>query len=299
MRNSILVLILTLAFGKAYSQSDDYVRLGKSVDSVIYRVETWDGSTFIGHVEKQDSAFIEMVTLSGMRLTMQRKQVVSLQAVDPDDIHNGKYWFPNPNATRYLFGTSAFTLKPGEGYYQNTYLLLNSFNVGITNNISIGGGFEFISTFASGFHNPIFFLTPKVGFKVTDKFRAGGGVYYLSAPRLFNSGRSGSGILYGITTYGTPNSNVSLGAGWGFITKGEFSERPALTLSGMHRLSRKVALVSENWFIPDSDRYYTIASYGIRFFGEKLSVDLAFFNNSDIVKSLFIGIPYLDFVVKF
>ena len=63
-------------------------------------------------------------------------------------------------------------------------------------------------------------------------------------------------------------------------------------------ISRRIALVTENWFIP-LDNYYGVFSYGIRFFGEKISVDLAFLNNSDIAEGLAIGIPYLDFVVKF
>jgi hypothetical protein len=40
-------------------------------------------------------------------------------------------------------------------------------------------------------------------------------------------------------------------------------------------------------------------SYGVRFFGKKLSVDLGFLNNRDLAEALIIGIPYVDFVVKF
>jgi hypothetical protein len=39
--------------------------------------------------------------------------------------------------------------------------------------------------------------------------------------------------------------------------------------------------------------------YGIRFFGEKLSVDLAFLNNKDIASQLALGVPIVDFVIKF
>ncbi|HNZ85615.1 MAG TPA: hypothetical protein PKN90_04720, partial [Paludibacteraceae bacterium] len=58
-------------------------------------------------------------------------------------------------------------LKKGEGYYQNTMLLLNSFNVGITDYFSIGGGIEFLSTFITLSEvtlTPLSILHPKLVF---------------------------------------------------------------------------------------------------------------------------------------
>jgi hypothetical protein len=54
--------------------------------------------------------------------------------------------------------------------------------------------------------------------------------------------------------------------------------------------------VSENWVLPGMDQ--PLISYGIRFFNEKLSVDLGFLNTIGD-GMLFPGIPYIDFVVKF
>ena len=194
-----------------------------------------------------------------------------------------------------------FTLKKGEGYYQNTYLALNSFNIGVTDHISIGGGVELFSTFgslAAGKFQPVFFITPKIGYQVADKVNVGAGILYLSIPNDFgDSGRIGAGIVYGVGTYGTEEHNVSLGLGWG-VADGEMTSKPVIVLSGMTRIGQKTALVSENWFIP-TDPYYGVYSYGIRFFGEKLTVDLAFLNNADLAGALIIGIPYVDFVVKF
>ncbi len=47
----------------------------------------------------------------------------------------------------------------------------------------------------------------------------------------------------------------------------------------MTRIARKSALVTENWIIPFDEEYYGLYSYGIRFFGEKLSIDLVFINS--------------------
>jgi hypothetical protein len=291
--------ILVCTTNSAFSQK---TIVDQSRDSTkIYKIELQDGSVFIGYIIQQDSINLEIKTLSIPKIEIPISKIKSIIELDSSNYKKGRYWFPNPNATRYLFAPSAFNLKKGEGYYQNTYLFLNSFNVGITNNFSIGGGLELLSTLGSlafGEFSPTFFITPKVGFEVTNKFHVGGGVLYASIPSFSSAGRTSMGIAYGVGTYGTLDNNITLGMGWGFVND-EFSNNPNITLSGMTRIAKKVALVTENWFIPTSDGYKNFYSYGIRFFGENLAVDLAFINNSDIIQALILGIPYIDFVVKF
>lgn len=284
--------------------------------SDTYKIELYDGTVFVGDITKQDSAKVVFTNSTFPSLELSRNKIKSIEKLNQSNYKEGKYWFTNPNSTRYLFGPSAFNLKKGEGYYQNTYAFLNSFNIGITNNISIGGGVELLSTFGSitsGYLKPIFIITPKLGFKVSEKFHAGAGVLFLGTPGIFEDSDYGiSGIAYGVGTYGTLDNNFTGGLGWGFI-EGEFSARPIITVSAMQRISQKTAFVTENWIIPDKDYYYDntyhypeykykyrpIFSYGIRFFGEKLSIDIALINNKDIAEFLIIGIPYVDFVVKF
>src|SRR5690606_6031246 len=99
------------------------------------------------------------------------------------------------------------------------------------------------------------------------------------------------------------DNNITGGLGWGFI-EGDFAKKPVITLSGMTRLSRTMSLVTENWFVPVSgitpDRqYYGVYSYGIRLFGKRVAVDLAFINSRDLIDYSVLGIPYVDFVVTF
>ena len=296
MKKLILTIFFTMIVCSASTVFGQKTFISYPFDTTkTYIIELHDGSRFIGNFLQKDSISIVIKTSSIPKIEIPIQKIKSIEKVDPLNLKNGIYWFPNPNATRYLFSPSAFTLKKGEGYYQNTYLLLNSFNVGITDHISIGGGLEILSTFGEG--DPIFFITPKVGFNVVDKFNIGGGVLYASTPSFGSGNRSSLGIVFGIGTYGSIDHNITGGLGWGFV-EGEFESRPIITVSGMTRISKKTALVTENWFIP-TDNYYGIISYGIRFFGEKLAVDLAFINNSDIAEIIFIGIPYVDFVVKF
>ena len=43
-------------------------------------------------------------------------------------------------ALQFVTAMKSIGLKKGEAYYQNAYVLANSVNIGITDNISLGGG---------------------------------------------------------------------------------------------------------------------------------------------------------------
>ncbi len=271
--------------------------------ATTYRFKLKDGSEFIGKFLERDSTTITISTKSVKQINIQYSSFERIEVLKDANFVRGEYWFTNPNATRYFFGPSAINLKAGEGYYQNTYLFLNSFNVGLSDYVSIGGGLEILSTFGVGGDGPqpIFYLTPKVGFPVAKKVHVGGGVLYASVPNGDDEdkARTGLGILYGVSTYGTDDNNVTGGIGWGFID-GELSSKPIITISAAARTSRRSSFVTENWIVPvGGSEYYTVVSYGIRFFGEKISVDLAFLNSRDVLEVFPIGIPYVDFVVKF
>lgn len=255
-----------------------------------YKLILSDESEIIGTILETTESVIVIKTSSLPRVEIPITNIRTITPVETSNIKKGVYWFENPNPTRYLFSTSGFNLERGEGYYQNSYLVFNFVNIGVSKTISVGGGFELISTVLG---SPLLFFTPKFSTKVADKFRVGGGLLYLGIP-----GEGSGGATYALATYGTKNHNVTGTMGWGFA-QGDFQKQPMMTLSGMTRVAKGVALVSENWLIPTSPDYYGFVSYGVRFFGEKLSCDLAFINNPDIASGFAIGIPYVDFVVKF
>jgi len=264
-----------------------------------YLIEMNDDTEIIGKLISENEKEIKLLTKNFGEITVIKSNIKKKKLLDASNFVKGKYWFRNPNSTRYFIGPSAFTLEPGEGYYQNVALVINSFNVGLTKNISIGGGLELISTFASlasGDFQPIFFITPKIGFKVSKIINTGVGILYANIPS--GDERKGIGMLYGVGTVGNLNHNFTLGLGWGYAGD-DFEDKPTITLSSMTRISEKTMFVTENWIIPFDDEYDFYLSYGIRFFGEKISVDLGFINNKDIFEAIIIGIPYVDFVVKF
>lgn len=267
-------------------------------DTTLYKIILKDGMTFIGNIVERDSQTIHLITQSQTKLEIQSVNIVSITAVK-----NGERsgWPDNPNPTRYLFGPSAFQLKRGSGYYHNTFIFLNSFNYGLTDNISLGGGIELISTLitlANGEFSPILIFTPKAAVEVRKNIRLGGGVIYAAMLNFKTGGSEGVGIAYGVGTLGTEDHNLTLGLGSGF-TSGEFQTNPFITFSGTTRIAKNISLVTENWMIPISGGYYTINSGGIRFYSGKISADMALITNKDFRDVFVLGIPYVDFMYKF
>lgn len=174
-------------------------------------------------------------------------------------------------------------------------------NVGVFDNLSVGTGFDFISMFMRTDEDwsPILNFNFKTGFKVHDYIHIGAGSIIAVMPSNFYAGMG-----YFLNTFGTYNNNFTAGIGWGFAgeeSQSSFMEKPFIMLGCMLRCSEKVWFVSENWLAPvdPNNRYYPVVSYGLRFSGRKISVDLGFINSADIVEAIIIGIPYVDFVVKF
>jgi hypothetical protein len=109
------------------------------------------------------------------------------------------------------------------------------------------------------------------------------------------SGGTG-GIGYGVGTFGDGDASATIGLGYGFAG-GDIQSKPVAMVGGEARVSRRVALVTENYLLPvsNTDRQF-VWSFGVRFMGEKITTDLALFNTSG---SQIIGVPYVDFVFKF
>jgi len=101
-------------------------------------------------------------------------------------------------------------------------------------------------------------------------------------------------LLYGVGTWGTSDKSFTLALGYGMVGT-DIADKPLVVLGGYKRISRRTAFITENWIIPEVEG--AIISYGIRFFGEQLSVDLALLNV--MPDAIFPGIPYVDFVYNF
>ena len=142
----------------------------------------------------------------------------------------------------------------------------------------------------------IYYFTPKIGLKAGEKIHVAAGALVIKVPDFDDEDESPlAGILYGVGTYGHPDASLTFGLGYGFVDN-ELADKPLILIGGEKRLSRRIGFVSENFIFPGVDN--PMVSYGIRFFGEKLSVDLALWNTLG-KDALFPGFPYIDFVYSF
>jgi hypothetical protein len=260
--------------------------------AIAHLVRTTQGSTFLGRAI-QDRADSLVFETSGAVFVLPKFMVAELRAIAPSEMHGGQYWFPHPSATRLFFAPTGRMLREGEGYYSNTYLFLNGAHGGITNNVTLGGS---ITMFPSS-GAQIGYLTPKVGVYASDKVNVAVGAL-LGYNGFVDSGSDAQqfGLLYSVATYGSADANGTLGVGWGYTGSG-LARTPAIMLGGTARASARTALITENYLVSTSSSTEAMFSYGLRFFGEKLSVDLAFVNLAE--ELVFPGFPLVSFVVKF
>ena len=289
-----LACILITAPGSAGAQKTSLDSLATADTALRHVVRLRDGSTLVGRViaVTWDSATI---ALPSGTMTFARAAVSEVKEFPATRLHRGVYWPENPNPTRLLFSATAESLRKGEGYYWNTWLFFHGAAYGITDRLTMGAGFSLVP--GLNLDDDVFYLTPKLALVQTANAGLAIGALLAFVPGLATSSGSNSlGILYGVGTTGSRESNLSLGLGWGYVG-GELADRPIVMLGGQSRLSRRLSAISENWFVPADGRFQGAVSYGLRFLAERLSVDLAFVNSTE--DPLFPGVPWLGFAVKF
>ena len=192
-----LFLLVTVIGLRAQNQQD------------FYKIVTVQKQTYVGELISEDDKSVTLRTESLSRLTIDRVNIKSIEKINPDRIKNGVYWFENPQSTRYFFSPNAIGLGKGRGYYQNTWVLFNNVNYGISDNFSIGGGL--IPLFLFGTTETPVWLLPKVSVPVVaEKFYVGGGAMIGG---IVGTDTEALGILYGVGTYGNRDNNLSISLG--------------------------------------------------------------------------------------
>jgi len=273
-----LVALLIFTSTNLFAQEDKV----KKVQQVIITMN--NGDEFRGEIIKKDDKIITLKTVNG-EINLIAANVKSIENYNYD----GKFSFANPHDTRYFFGPSGIPIKKGKGYYQNIYVTTNFVNVGLTDNISVGGGFEFISTLV--IREPIWFLTPKVGFEVSENVHIGGGVLV--------AGIAADGFVslgYGVVTLGSTETNLTVGGGYG-IGNGELSEFPTIMISGTHRVSNGLALLSENYILPINGNTIYLGIQGVRLLSKKNSFDIGVVVSPEF--GFITALPYVGYARAF
>jgi hypothetical protein len=285
MKVSVVFLFLIIFCSQIFAQIQP--------DTSVVKIETNDGNEFIGEIVNQDSLKVYLKTDKFGELSILKSDIKILEEVNIQQIKDGKLWFANPQSTRYFWSPNGYGLKRGEGYYQNIWVLWNQFAYGLSDNFSIGMGIVPMFLFG-GAPTPVF-LSPKISIPVEkNKFNLGAGALIGT---VLGESETGFGIVYGISTFGSPDNNVTFGMGYGFAG-GEWANSPMLNINGMFRVSSRGYFITENYFIDAGDENVVLISLGGRWIIKKAALDFGLFIPvADIGE--FVALPWLGFTIPF
>ena len=241
-----------------------------TLSTPAYRIVLDDGSELIGTIISRDPHTIKFRTFSLIELQIPLASVVTMEQTS-GSFHKGEFRHADPNHTRLFFAPTGRGLRAGQGYFSSYELFFPFLAFGVTDFLTLAGG---VSVFP-GTESQFYFLAPRVNLPPMERLGVAAGVLYINSTA---STGEGVGVTYGVGTYGSENSALTVGLGWGF-SGGTYADKPILVLGGEARLSKYVKLITENWIPPNTDGM--IYSFGLRFFGENLAADLGFFGSSN------------------
>lgn len=253
--------------GQLFLDMDQIETIETDYEKEYVKITMKDGAIYEGYRRKDKMEPHVVYTTSG-KVMFDPKKVADIKIIDQSKID----YFDHPYSTRYFFTPTAIPMRKGKGYYSNQYILLNSYHYGLSDNVSIGGGFEFITT--------LFLLTPtpfahvKVSFSASDNFHYGGGLLAGGILGQLFDQYNYYALPYGMITLGNENKNLTFGGGAGSVAGETISY---LSLSGSIRLNRRLGFVSSNYLAFDNfegDSGF-VGIQGIRIMGKSISVDLA------------------------
>jgi hypothetical protein len=288
-------LLLLLVAGGASAQTPpavDTIRVLPDTTQ-IQVIDLVDGSRIIGRVTEATADKVTVVGIAGT-VTIERSKIKTVHERPATSIRAGVYWFDDPNYTRLFFAPTGHMHKRGEGYFCDVWVVFVCITGGVTDRFTLGGGTLLLPTI----ENNLLYVTPKIGVVASEKVNlavgALAGVWGLG----FNEDDDETatfGIMYGVGTYGGRDNNVTLGVGWGFA-EGDVDRNAMLMVGFKRRLGRSVSFLSENYFYKGEVRN-GVVSYGLRFFGERLGVDLMLARPLD-ADGAGIGFPMLGFAYR-
>jgi hypothetical protein len=250
------------------------------------RIVLKDESELIGIVLAEDAKSVQFRTLAGVEMVIPKDKIASIEAVE---VVGGKAVRLDPNRTRLFIAPTARPLRAGEGYFSVYDILLPYFAYGVTDFLALGGGISLVP----GASNQLFYVAPKITPLRAKNFDLAAGVLYM-AP--LSSTGDHVGVVYGLGTFGTRRTALSVGLGWGFTGEG-FANQPILLIGGELQLSNSVKLISENWIPFGWDHKFL--SLGIRLFGRKLAADFALVLPTNVDMGGFPFIPWIGFTYNF
>jgi hypothetical protein len=204
----------------------------------------------------------------------------------------------DPNYSRLLFAPTGRPLRKGDGYFSDHELVFPGFSYGLTDNVSVSGG---VSTIPGlGLSEQLVYFSPKIGVGLSDRAAVSVGAL------LAGVGGAGDdlgtlGIAFAVGTFGSRDHSLTAGLGLAREMGDRFADtEPILMVGGQTRLSRSIALVSENWLVLDGEVSLSEQPFGLalRFFHGRLSADVGVVLVGELLDEGF-PLPWVSFTYHF
>ena len=282
----ILILIISLSHGLHSQEQSD------TLPSIII---TDDGNQYVGIIVFEDTEILSIRTKHLGEITIRKSHIKKRSVVRKHQLRDGEIWSENPQSTRYFWAPNGYGVKKGEGYYQNVWVLFNQFVYGVSDRFSFGAGT--VPLFLLGGTATPFWITPKFSIPVKkDRFNLGAGA--LLGTIIGEDGEGGFGIVYGTSTFGSRDKNLSLGLGYGYAG-GEWANAPIINLSGMTRVGRRGYVLTENYLINLDGDLGMLMSIGGRSILGKIGLDYGGIVPIALGTETFIAFPWLGLTIPF
>ena len=246
-----------------------------------------DGSQLLGTLIKAQGDTLVIQTHGGIDIPVPSVNIVNVSASGGEPVY-GQFYRIDPNTSRLFFAPTGRHLKAGSGYFADYMVFFPTAAFGITNNFSFAGGMSLIP----GADSQLFYVMPKLTFELSETAGIGTGLMYMRVPE------EGEGFTlgYGVATFGSPTGGVTFGAGTALGSNA--GDVFILLLGGETQVSNSAKLITENWIFVGDNETFSALSGGVRFFGDRMAVDLAFITSPEAWgEGGFPFMPWVDFSV--
>ncbi|MFD2221340.1 hypothetical protein [Hymenobacter bucti] len=256
----------------------------------IYSVETAGGTLFNGTLRAATEEELTFETKELGVVTVQRANLRQLSSLTPEQARRGFDYVGN--GTRMFIAPTARNLHRGEGEIKVIDIFLTGIDYGITDNVSVGLLVPIIPVVGI----PFVAVTPKVSVPLSDKFHVGAGVLYGFATGI-DGGSGSGGVGYGLATYGSADTNLTFGLGYGIGSDG-IGGSPVGVIGANVRVSRLFSLVNETYLASFDSNSGFGGLAGVRYASPRFSGSLGMLyftsrNNGGIYPA------YLDVAYRF
>ena len=287
---SFTLIQVLMQINFAFAQLDKDSVIASELDtSKVVKITLTDNSVLFGQILAESDTLTEFKFSAGLLISIKPNIIKEKEYLKGETI-DGEYIRYDPSNSRLFFFPTARTAKAGSGYFSDYELLFPFLSISVTDFIVLSGGMSILP----GASEQLIFIAPKVRFFNSENFCASGGLLYINIPEEVDNVALG----YGVITIGSQKAGLGLGYGTQISSSSEEDLTGLVIIGGDIQVSNSVKLMSENYIpvgIEDMDIVY---SFGVRFFGDNLSVDLGFFGVTAETRG-WPFIPWVGFAYSF